>query len=242
MERGLLEHILDEAASWPEPLKEIVPIHYGELFLDPNWYDTLKSIETRLPQTGIVVPTNGSMLDQAAVEKLATIKTLSIIGFSVNAFFQETYCALMGLEAENIPKIKQAINQLKTLRPDVRIMVSMVYSPIYQTELEKNLFKEEWKDYTPEVYVQTASYCHDYFKPLIKTNVPCWSIFADFIILSDGRVCPCCWDSDGTTIVGEVTQEKILDIWHGKAMNNLRELHNFGRRNEVPLCSECTFS
>ena len=50
MEMKMLEHILDDAASWPEPLKGIVPIHYGELFLDPDWYDTLKLIETKLPR------------------------------------------------------------------------------------------------------------------------------------------------------------------------------------------------
>ncbi|GAH89259.1 unnamed protein product, partial [marine sediment metagenome] len=31
MEMKLLEHILDDASSWTEPLKAIVPIHYGEL-------------------------------------------------------------------------------------------------------------------------------------------------------------------------------------------------------------------
>jgi len=242
MEMKLLEHILDDAASWTEPLKAIVPIHYGELFLDPDWYDTLKLIETKLPRTGIVVPTNGSMMNQVTVEKLATIRTLSIVSFSVNAFFRETYRQLMGLDPENIPRIKQAINQLKILRPKVRIWVSMVHSALYQTELERSLFTEEWRHYTPGTNITTASYCHDYFKPLFKTNVPCRSIFADFVILSDGRVCPCCWDSDGSTIVGDVTREKILDIWHGEAMNNLRELHNSGRRNEVPICSECTFS
>ncbi|GAH63227.1 unnamed protein product, partial [marine sediment metagenome] len=193
-------------------------------------------------QTEIVVPTNGSMLDQAALEKLATIKTLSIVSFSVNAFFQDTYQELMGLEAENIPMIRQAINRLKALRPEVRIWVSMVHNALYQTELERTLFTEEWRHYTPDVNIIAASYCHDYFKPLIKTNAACRSIFADCIILSDGRVCPCCWDSDGSIIVGDVTREKILDIWHGEAMNNLRELHNSGRRNEVPICSECTFS
>ncbi len=241
MDMKLLERILDDAASWPEPLKTIVPMHYGELFLDPDWYDTLKMIETKLPRTGIVVPTNGSMLDQATVERLARIETLSIVSFSVNAFFRETYQELMGLEAENIPRIKQATNQLKALRPLVQIWVSMVYSSLYQSKLERSVFKEEWENYA-QVHIIHASYCHDYFKPVIKTRVPCRSIFVDCVILSDGRVCPCCWDSDGAIIVGDVTQEKILDIWHGEAMNNLRELHNSGKRAEVPICSECTFS
>jgi len=242
MDTELLEHILGDAASWSEPLDSIVPIHYGEFFLNPDWYDVLKLIETKLPRTGIVLPTNGSMLDKATVEKLATIRTLVVVSFSVNAFFQETYRELMGLDPANILKIKQAISQLKSLRPTVNTWVSMVHSSLYQTEVERDWFAADWRRHTAQINIVTASYCHDYLTPLIKTNMPCRSIFADLVILSDGRVCSCCWDSDGTTIVGDVTKEKILDIWHGTEMNGLRELHNSGRRNEVALCSECTFS
>lgn len=241
MDRGLLEHILDEASQWPKPLKEIVPIHYGEFFLQPDWYEVLKMIEGKLPRTSIILPTNGSLLDPEVVSKLAEIQTLKVINISVNAYFKETYEDLMGLNADTIPKIKQAIRHLKVLAPQITAWVSMVYDPAYQTEKEQALFAEAWK-HSAYVQVHPASFCQDYRKLVIPSRIPCRSIFIDFIILWDGRVVPCCWDSNGDMVMGDVKKQRILDIWHGKPMNNLRKAHNEGRRQELKVCSVCSFS
>lgn len=241
MDMKLLEHILDDAATWPQPLEEIVPIHYGEFFLNPEWYEILKLIERKLPQTAIVLPTNGSMLDPATVLKLTTIRTLRLLNISVNAYFAETYEQLMGLKADTILRIKEAVRYLKVLMSPITVWLSMVYDPSYQTEKEKDLFEQEWQPYGI-VKVHPTSFCRDYRKPAITSKIPCRSIFIDFVFLWDGRVAPCCWDSNGEIIVGDVTKQKILDVWHGEAMNTLRELHNQGRRDEIELCSLCSFS
>jgi len=241
MDMKLLEHILDDAATWPQALEEIAPIHYGEFFLNPEWYGILKLIERKLPQTAIVLPTNGSMLDPQTVAKLSTIRTLKILNISVNAYFAETYEQLMGLKADTILRIKEAVRYLKVLMSPITVWLSMVYDPSYQTEKEKDLFEQEWQPYGI-VKVHPASFCRDYRKPTIPSKIPCRSIFIDFVVLWDGRVAPCCWDSNGEIIVGDVTKQKILDVWHGEAMNTLRELHNQGRRDKIELCSLCSFS
>ncbi len=241
MDRGLFEHILDEASSWDKPLKEIVPIHYGEFFSQPDWYDLLKLMEKKLPRTSIILPTNGALITPEIVSGLAEIQTLKIINISVNAYFKETYEELMGLDAGAIPRIKQAVQMLKVLAPQTTVWVSMVYDPVFQTEKEQALFIEEWKNIA-YVQVHPASFCQDYREPVIRSQIPCRSIFIDFIILWDGRVVPCCWDSNGDIVVGDVKKQKILDIWHGKPMNELRKFHNEGRRQELKLCSICSFS
>lgn len=241
MDIKLLEHILDEASTWNIPLLEIVPIHYGEFFCNPNWYEVLKMMDKKLPKTRIILPTNGSLLDLEVVNKLATIQNLKIINISVNAFFAETYEELMGLKADTILRIKKAMQYISVLAPHITVWVSMVYDPLYQTEKEKALFIEEWKDKS-YCQVHPASFCQDYREPVIRSRIPCRSIFIDFIILWDGRVVPCCWDVNGDIVVGDVNKQKILDIWHGKKMNNLRRLHNEGKRQELKLCSICSFS
>jgi len=240
MDMGLLERILDDASTWATPLKEIVPIHFGEFFLLPNWYEILELIEKKLPKTNIILPTNGSKLDYETISKLATIQSLSVINISVNAFFNETYEAVMGLQPEVMSDIKKAINYLQVLAPHINIWCSMVYDPMYQTEKEKELFIKEWREYG-HVQVHPASFIGG-DRTLVSPVIPCRSIFIDFIILWDGRVVPCCWDSDGDIVVGNVNKQKILDVWHGKKMNNLRKAHNEGRRQELTLCSKCSFS
>jgi len=237
----LLEKILDDASAWDSPLEEIVPVHYGEFFLHPRWYEVLKMIEQKLPQTKIVVPTNGSTLDPEVVSKLLDIKTLHILNISINALFAETYKELMGFEPDTQIKIKEAIKYLSVLRPDINIWVSMVYDPAFQTEKERDLFIKFWSAWaTPQTH--STSFCQDYRKPLIEPTIPCRSIFQDFIILWNGIVTPCCWDSDGTLEMGDVNKDSILDIWHGEPMDRLRGFHNDGKRGDIPICSVCTFS
>lgn len=241
MDMELLERILDDASAWATPLWEIVPIHFGEFFLIPNWYEILKLIEKKLPKARIILPTNGSKLDFETISRLATIQSLSVINISVNAFFNETYEAVMGLKPETMGNIKKAINYLQILAPQVNIWCSMVYDPMYQTEKEKELFIKEWREYG-HVQVHPASFIGGHPRSFIPSVIPCRSIFIDFIILWDGRVVPCCWDSNGDIVVGNVKKQKIMDVWHGKKMNNLRKAHNEGRRQELPLCSICSFS
>jgi len=241
MDMKLLQHILDDVATWPRPLEEIVPIHYGEFFTNPDWYEVLKLIETKLPQTAIVLATNGSLLTPQTVAKLTTIRTLKILNISVNAFYRETYEQLMGLSADTILNVKEAIRYLKVLMSPITVWISMVYDPSYQTEKEKDLFEQEWRPYGT-VFTHPASFCQDYRKPTIVSKIPCRSIFIDFVVLWTGECCMCCWDANGENQVGDVKNESIMQIWHGEKFKKLRELHNSGRRDEIPVCRDCTFS
>ena len=56
----LIRQILDDVSKWHQPLREIVPVNYGELFLRDDWYSILYMMAQKLPYTQIVIPTNGS--------------------------------------------------------------------------------------------------------------------------------------------------------------------------------------
>jgi len=240
----LLEKILNELKNWEKPLEEVVPVNFGEFFLLENWYELLRLIEKKLPQTKIALPTNGSFFNDELVRKLADIKTLKWVNFSINAFFKETYEAFTGLKAETIDRIKEAIVMLRYLRPDIITCASMIFDTNFQTEMERTFFIRLWSPLASLIPINPAAYCNSPLeKPLIPSKTACRSIFDGLTILYDGKVVTgCCFDANGVLEVGNANEEKLLDIWTGGRPGALQYLHNEGRRGEIELCSRCSFA
>ena len=80
----MLQRVVDELSTWSPPLEEIVPVNYGELFCN-DWVSILSIISSTLPNTRIVLPTNGSLLKEPVVGVLAGIRTLKLIRYAKTA-------------------------------------------------------------------------------------------------------------------------------------------------------------
>lgn len=244
MSMELLTKILNEVKGWPKPPEEIVPVNFGEFFLLKNWYEILKLIEAKLPQTKVALPTNGSLLDDDAVRQLASVNTLKWVNFSINAFFRETYEKFTGLGPECIDRIKRAAELLRSLRPDIVTCASMIFDTAFQTELERDLFINFWQPLVSVVSINPAAYCNSPLKtPAIPVKTACRSIFDGLTVLYNGKVVTnCCFDSEGLLEVGDANTLPLLYIWRGLKLRELCELHNNGRREEIGLCSKCSFA
>ena len=242
MTMALVEKCLHDIRQFPNLLTEIVPAGWGEIWCYIQWRQALELIASQLPQTSIVIPTNGILLTDGIVTNLTTIKTLRVVNVSVNAFLPETWEAIHGVK-NHLPQIEASVALLHKLRPDILLWVSMVRDPLLQSEKEVDLFKEHWSQYG-QVQINMANYAGVKGKePIIHTKLPCRSIYTDMQVLWDGRVVTgCCWDADGLFLVGDATSQTLMECWHSKEYNRIRRLHNEGRRHEVQLCGNCTFS
>mgnify|MGYP001576589479 FL=1 len=197
-------------------------------------------ISQKLPRTRIVLPTNGSLVDEQATKKLCEILTLRIINFSVNAYFDETYKAFMGLPPETKDRIYKAIQTIKVLRPDILIRVSIVFDPMYQTDLERDLFYLYWKKVAEVWVLPAASAGRPEKQPCNPVIVPCGSLFSDIVIGFDGKLSSCCFDSGFRLDCGVYTGDLKAD-WNNKQLQELRAIHNAHKRDTIPLCRSCTF-
>ena len=75
-----------------------------------------------------------------------------------------------------------------------------------------------------------------------EENFACPQLFQRLVIGSDGKVMMCSNDEDGQHLVGDVCQETIHQIWHGKALNQVREIHS--RKDgfkEIAACRQCYY-
>jgi hypothetical protein len=245
MSRELLEKCLQDIKAMPQPPAEIVPSNFGEAFLAPDWAGSLQLIAKRLPRTGMVVPTNGTLLTEANVVKLAQVPTLKLVNFSVNAIRKETYEAFHGLPFEkSYETITNAVVRLRQLRPDVTVWVSMVRSSEYQSPGEAELFVQHWGSVVGPQNVQLNQAEYSQRPPIVPVTLACRSLWSDLVVLWDGRCMSCCYAADAQEdmVVGDATVEPLLDIWHGKRFSELRRVHSEGRRVELPTCSRCTFA
>jgi len=241
MSLGQISGILDSIAKLPQPLTEIIPVNYGELFTRDDWHKILCLINHKLPNTGIVIPTNGALITEQVAIALTKIPSIRVINFSINAYFDETYEAFNGLDAKNIPQIRKAISILKIMRQDIVLNASMVFDPMYSSDLEKDLFVKQWISCANPQILPAASAGRPAKKSQIQTLLPCRSIFSDLVIGFDGKLSSCCFDSAFQIYLGEYTGDIIKD-WHNEQLTSLRTLHNQHRRNEINLCGRCSFS
>lgn len=241
MSQDLILEILKDVSRWEKPLEEIVPVNYGEFFVLDNWEWVLNQIAVHLPRTPIVIPTNGVALEESLVQNLCEVPTFKNINFSINAYFDETYEAFMGLPPEHMQRIEEFCKQIKTLRQDVRINVSMVFDPVYQTDLERDMFIEHWRDKAYVCIIPAASAAREDKMPQIHNSLPCRSIFSDFVVGYDRKLTSCCFDSNFEISLGSYTGDIIRD-WHNQFIAGLRLLHNEHRRDKIRICSFCSFA
>ena len=240
MSGELIDKILRDVSQWANPLEEIVPVNYGEFFTCDDWWAILKQINKYLPCTRIVIPTNGTLIDQSMVDKFCQITTLKIINFSVNAFFDGTYAQFMGLDAGYKNRIPNLIKSIKVERPDIIIWASMVFDPQYQSDLERDKFIEFWQSQNviPQI-LPAASANRPDKKVLIPRTEPCWSIFSDFVVGFDGKLSSCCFDSGMVLDLGQYSGALLSD-WQNEKITALRKAHNEHRREG--FCERCSFA
>mgnify|MGYP001571625525 CR=1 FL=1 len=236
---SMAKDILKSIAGWSSPLQELVPVNHGELFLYSRWAELLALVDNILPNTRVVIPTNGSLFTRDVVLELSRQKCVKLINFSINAFLPETYKCFTGLPATTPDLIREAAILLIRIRPDITLWFSMVYDPLYQSEMEKDLFIQEWRKLgTPQII--PASNC-DRQKQEIEVSLPCRSLFSDLVIGFDGKISSCCFDARFWLDLGQL-DGAVLSAWKSPKLEELRKLHNEGRRSEVNLCKRCSFA
>jgi len=237
----MLNKILKDVSRWRPPLEEIVPVNYGEFFCREDWRIILSMISRTIPTTKIVIPTNGALLDEITVKDLCKVQSVSLVNFSINAHYEETYKKFMGLKADTLSQIGQAMKILRVERPDINLWASMVFDPQYQTDRERNDFFQFWGQYAAPQIIAAASAGRP-SKPLdIVSQLPCRSIYSDIVIGYDGRLSSCCFDANFSIDCGEYTGN-LKEDWNNKQLTELRRLHNEHKRNEIDLCVRCSFA
>lgn len=74
-----------------------------------------------------------------------------------------------------------------------------------------------------------------------KGRVVCPEPFSKLAINFDGTVSICCVDWSHGTVVGDLKESSLTDIWHGVKLKEFRLKHLQGKRSEIPACAGCDY-
>ena len=149
--------------------------------------------------------------------------------------FKETYDKIRGHSYE---KIRSRILELVKLRNDAKSKVKIDINMVVDKETEKLVpeFCKEWKGKVDRIQIQPIIS----FKKRNKANRKRCKEFwrGNVVILWDGTVTVCCVDYEGNFSLGNAKDKKMIKIWNGKKMQQLRKQQNKGKWH--PICQTCT--
>ena len=210
----------------------------GESTLHPRFIECIEYAKSKGIRE-VSTLTNGSKLDLEFFKKMACAG-IDWITISVD-----------GLD-EEYEKIRKPLKFSATYR-----RISDIASYKKENNLRKPVIKIQslWPaiKQNPTKFYKTFESITDLiaFNPLIDylqndsdivyiDNFSCPQLYQRVVIGSDGKVMMCSNDEEGSFIVGDANSQTIYDIWHGDALNKVRDTHKKQDGfKKIEVCKKC---
>lgn len=227
----------------------------GEPMMHPEFFDFVEKAEG----INTIVSTNGHFLSEENAEKLA-LSDLSKLIVSLDGMNANTYSLYRrnGNFETVIKGIEKTSEAIRKRRSGLKLEIQFLVSRYNEGEIDSArkfakgvnaAFKlksmqiinkeniEEWQPankkyrrYEPE---------NGMFRIKSSLSSHCLRLWINPVITWDGKVVPCCFDKDGSHIMGDLNKSSFSEIWYGeKYMEFRRSL--LGRRKEIDICRNCT--
>lgn len=242
MEWELYTRIADETASHPGTIFRLACD--GEPLCHPRFIDMLKYADSR-GIAPLTFNTNGALMSEDKARGVLSI-TKGVVEFSLDAIRKATYEAIrVGADFDKVmANVHRFIELRDRLNPDVKVMVSIIVQP--ESDAELGRFLDYWRPRVDHVLERKYIACKGELDPSkerveeLPARWPCKQLWTRFNISPEGLAEFCTDDWHDRSVIGDVREQSIADIWQGEAYETLRRLHLSRKFEEVPFCSACT--
>lgn len=260
--QGLLDleiyrKILDELGPY---LFEILLFNQGEPFLNP---DLVKMVHlAKQYKIYTTISTNGHFLQNAAGLNALIDSQPDVLLISLDGATPESYVQYR--RGGNFETVLQGIRDLQSMKHEKRSRRPAVFLQFLVTRqneseipaartLAKNLsadrilFKslqvengQEAAQFLPQTARFRRYSADGRLQRKRQARIVCSRLWRSTVLLSDGRIVPCCFDKNGQYHAGTPTAGVGLkQLWHGERYHHLRNqmlhAHQIG-----PICLNCT--
>lgn len=236
MDFDLYKKIIDECAKYN--LFSIRLSLRGEAFLNENIYEMIKYAKDKgIKEVSSL--THGGLIDEKKFEQLIDLKldwlTISFDGVG------ETYDKIRyPLKFDDsVKKIKnyQEIKKQKNVKKPI-IKVQTVWPAISENPEE---FYNTFNPITDQVASNPLlDYLGNDTDVVFEENFTCPQLWERLVIGADGNVMLCANDEMESHILGNVNNESLYKIWHGKKLNDARQIHtNHLGVQKIDACKHC---
>jgi len=210
------------------------PFLLNEPFADKRMLDVCRYIKED-KTAKIEFNTNGSLLTPEKTDELLKIG-IDIMRFSIDGFYEEKYNERRkGLNFKEVVKNTEYFCK-KAKAHNILTDVRMIGFP--GSEDEQKLFVDKWSKIASRTEVTTL-YSYPWEGQTETIFKPCLKIRKEMFFYVDGRATLCCWDTNERAIIGDVKDQKAMDIWNGALLKKYRTYLDNGERDKISLCSRC---
>lgn len=243
MDDDLYEKVLDECVALG--VKKIHLQNFGEPLIDRKLPQKIKMAKDRGVGT-VKIISNASALTEDKARALIEAG-LDEIKVSFDGLSKEVFENVrVGLKYERIVANLEGLIRIRRELGRNNPKIQLMFVAIKENEFEEAGFVDRWRGVVDRVDVTRAhnwggsEHVNGTSEPKNKTGFQCMRLWQTFTVLWDGRVSICCIDYEGSEIVGDMRTESMEDIWHGARLARIRESHNRGEFEQIPICSNCT--
>lgn len=212
-----------------------MPQFRGEPLIDKRFIDFCEILEKAKIHFGF--STNATLLTKEISDILLKFKYFRTINFSVDGFTSSTYEKIrIGANYATVMANIHYFLSAVQLRHNVGVAITFVCQDDNREEV--NDFIRFWYG---KLSIQINTLCVGrrpvsfFWKP---ERISCTHIFNNMIVLTDGRVLPCCRD-EASFNLGNLAENTLEEIWNGKKYNSLRNAQLSGEYDKFPLCANC---
>lgn len=180
----------------------------NEPFLDKRIIAFAKYAKIKISNASIVLITNGSLLTTEKMDEMVGI----VDEITINDY-SERY-----ILSKPIKRIYKHVKKHSEKYDLMKISIN--------------------RRYNKEILATRAGNAPNKKNKNVKMKMSCLYPFMDFIIFPDGQVGMCCNDCKECSCFGDISKDKILNIWENEKFQDLRKAVSKGR-DKYEFCKEC---
>jgi radical SAM protein with 4Fe4S-binding SPASM domain len=202
--------------------------------------------------------TNGQLLNETSIKNLIELG-LDSIKFSFQGVDEKTYQEMRQDSSFNsLMNTIKIFHQMRGDRPLPYIHIATTTT--YETDLEIETFKDGVRPYCDYVTAGKTQLEHIDIHKTTKLNenqkdilaglkakesmvedrlTICPEVFGKLSIDWDGQVTACCSDYNREMIIGDISKNTIIDIFHNDTVEKYRTLLRKRKFENIPHCNRC---
>ena len=228
-------------------VEEIGLFFIGESFMNPPLLiSAIQYLKQELQMPYVFLTSNASLASSKWVRACMSAG-LDSLKWSMNFVDREQFAEMAGVRSEFLDTAKKNIQDAWNLRETLGYATKLYASSIrYDGEQYDRMLKMLKTDVIPFVdehywlplysmgslathreeqlgYRPSAGNVGRYDNPV--EPLPCWSLFTEAHVLSDGRLSACCFDATGQWVMGDLQRESFMSAWHSEKFMQLRHQH-----------------
>lgn len=249
MSMDTFSKVVNGLAEFSPPVRVVNLYGFGEPLINENVPEMVKKIRPVISADGGVrIVTNGSLLSPELNFKLIDAGT-KIIRISLNGLNSEEYFKTTGVKVDFdklILNIKDLFEQSRDTNTEVSVKIMT-----NNTENDENTkrFIEIFAPISDSYFVETQGNIWPYFgvKDIEKSYArkmatdfyACPAMFISMTIFSNGNVGLCSSDWRMDTVIDNIHNRSLKEIWNSSELREFRILNLKGERDKIPSCDVC---